>query len=106
MGLGYLDDHNTQPVRVSYLHLPQPPRLVCRQLDNIHSGHFQLVSYGVDISYLQPQTYALAGTSARGPGELEEAPAQEENHALPRSTAPLPIDVQAEALSVESERAL
>src|SRR5918998_4234426 len=26
VGLGYLDDHNTQPLWVSYLHLPQPPR--------------------------------------------------------------------------------
>src|SRR5215203_2447882 len=63
MGLWYLNDHNAQPVRVSYLHLPQPPRLVCRELDNVHSGLFQLVSYSVDVSHLQPQTYTLAGPS-------------------------------------------
>ena len=50
VGLGYLDDHNAHPVRVSYLHLSQPPRLVSRELDNIHSALFQLVSYGVDLS--------------------------------------------------------
>ena len=51
MGLWYLDDHYPQPVRISYLHLPQPPRHVGRELDNIHSGLFQLVSYDVDVSH-------------------------------------------------------
>src|SRR5215211_6101252 len=66
MGLWYLDDHYPQPVRVSYLQLPQRPPLVCRRLDNIHSRLLQLLSYGVDVSHLQPQTYTLAGPSARG----------------------------------------
>src|ERR687890_28172 len=63
MGFWDLDDHNTHPVRVSYLHLAQPPRLVSRRVDNIHSGLFQLVSYSVDVSHLQPQTYTLVGSS-------------------------------------------
>src|SRR5918997_3728113 len=106
VGLGYLDDHNTQPLWVSYLHLPQPPRLVSRELDNIHSGPFQLVSYGVDVSHLQPQTYTLAGPSARGVRQLKEASSEEENHAPRGSAAPLAIDVQTEALGVEPKRAL
>src|SRR5215217_2501873 len=106
MGLWYLDDHNAQPVRVSYLHLPQPPRLVSWELDNIHSGLFQLVSYGVDVSHLQPQTYILAGPSARGARELEESSTKEENYPPGGSAAPLAVDVQSEALSVEPKRAL
>src|SRR5215218_4432959 len=101
MGLWHLDDHNTHPVRISYLHLPQPPRLVSRELDNIHSGLFQLVSYGVDVSHLQPQTYILAGPSARGARQLEEASSEEENHTPGGSAAPLAVDVQTEALGVE-----
>jgi hypothetical protein len=54
MGLWDLDNHDPQLVRVSYLHLPQPPRLVSRQLDNIHSTLLQLASYSVDVSHLQP----------------------------------------------------
>src|ERR671913_641115 len=106
VGLWYLDDHNTQPVRVSYLHLPQPPWLVSRQLDNIHSGPFQLVSYGVDVSHLQPQTYTLAGPSGRGARQLKESSSEEENHTPRGSTAPLAVDVQTEALGVEPKRAL
>src|SRR5829696_6191819 len=104
--LGYLDDHNAQPVRVSYLHLPQPPRLVSRELDNIHSGLFQLVSYCVDVSHLQPQTYTLAGPSARGARQLKEASSEEENHPPRGSAAPLAVEVQTEALGVEPKRAL
>src|SRR5215204_215207 len=104
--LGYLNDHNTQPVRVSYLHLPQPPRLVSRQLDNIYSGLFQLVSYGVDVSNLQPQTYTLASPSAPGARKLKEASSEEENHTPRGSAAPLAVDVQTEALGVELKRAL
>src|SRR5215207_393739 len=81
MSLWDLDDHYPQPVRISYLHLPQPPRLVSRELDNIHSGLFQLVSYGVDVSHLRPQTYTLAGPSARGARKLKEASSEEEDHA-------------------------
>src|ERR671910_3110474 len=79
--LWHLDDHYLQPVRVSYLHLPQPPRLVSRQLDNLYSGLFQLVSYGVDLSHLQPQTYIPASPSGRGARQLKEASSEEENHA-------------------------
>src|SRR5918994_2393614 len=105
VGLWYLDHHNTQPVRVSYLHLPQPPWLVSRQLDNIHSGPFQLVSYGVDVSHLQPQTYTLAGPSGRGARELKEA-SSEEDYAPRGSSTPLAVDVQAKVFSVEPKRAL
>src|ERR687897_2427358 len=93
--LWHLDDHYLQPVRVSYLHLPQPPRLVRRELDNIHFALFQLVSYGVDVWHLQPQTYTLAGPSARGARELKEASSEEEDHAPGGSAAPLAVDVQA-----------
>src|SRR5215216_2198175 len=89
VGLWYLHDHDAQPVRVSYLHLAQPPRLVSRELDNIHSGLFQLVSYGVDVSHLQPQTYTLAGPGVRGARQLEESSAKEENHASCGSSTPL-----------------
>ena len=106
VGLWYLDDHNTQPVRVSYVHLAQPPRLVCQQLDNIHSSFLQLVSYGVDVSHLQPQTYTLASPSAPGARKLKEASSEEENHAPRGSAAPLAVDVQTEALGVELKRAL
>ena len=58
MGLWYLDDHYPQPVRISYLHLPQPPRHVSRELDNIHSGLFQLVSYDVDVSHTATELYS------------------------------------------------
>src|SRR5215204_691190 len=106
VGLWYLHDHNAQPVRVSYLHLSQPPRLVCRELDNIHCGLFQFVSYGVDVSHLQPQTYTLASLGARGARQLEEASSEEEDHAPGGSAAPLAVDVQTEALSVEPKRTL
>src|SRR5918995_4634912 len=95
VGLWYLDNHNTQPVRISYLHLAQPPWLVRRRLDNIHSGLFQLVSYGVDVWHLQPQSYTLAGPRARGARELKEASSEEEDHAPGRSAAPLAVEVQA-----------
>jgi hypothetical protein len=74
MGLWYLHDHDAQPVRISYLHLPQPPRLVSRELDNIHSSLFQLVSYGVDVSHLQPQTYTLAGPVREEPDSSRKPP--------------------------------
>src|SRR5215210_7503983 len=106
VGLWYLDDHNNQAVRVSYLHLPQPPRLVSRRLHNIHSSLFQLVSYSVDVSHLQPQTHTLAGPSARGARQLKEASSEEENHAPGGSADPLAVDVQSEALGVEPKRAL
>ena len=105
MGLWYLDDHNTQPVRVSYLHLPQPPRLVCRHLDNIHSGLFKLLSYGVDISHLQPKSYTLTCPSARGARDLKEASSEEEDHPPRRSATPLAVKVQTEVLGVEPELA-
>ena len=98
MGLWYLNDHYPQPVRVSYLHLAQPPRLVCRHLDNIHSGLFQLTSYAVEVSHLQPQSYTLAGSSARGARELKEASSEKENHAPGGSAAPLAVDVQTEEI--------
>src|SRR5215207_6336853 len=101
MSLWDLDDHYPQPVRISYLHLPQRPRLVSRELDNIHSGLFQLVSYGVDVSHLQPQTYTLASLGARGARQLEEASSEEEDHAPGGSAAPLAVDVQAKGFSVE-----
>src|SRR5215204_4128247 len=106
VALGYLHDHDTQPVRVSYLHLPQLPWLVSRQLDNIHSGPFQLVSYSVDVSHLQPQTYILASLGARGARQLKEASSEEENHAPRGSSTPLAIDGQAKVFSVELKRAL
>src|SRR5687767_2229551 len=106
MSLWDLHDHYPQPVRISYQHLPQPPRLVSRELDNIHSGLFQHVSYGVDVSHLQPYTYTLACPSARGARELKETSSEEENHAPGGSASPLTIDVQTEALDVEPERAL
>src|SRR5918999_438776 len=106
MDLCYLDDHNTQPVRVSYLHLPQPPRLVSRRLDNINSCPFQLASCSVDVSQLQPHTYTLACPSARGARQLKESSSEEEDHAPNGSAAPLAVDVQAEALGVEPKRAL
>src|SRR5215204_81015 len=99
VGLWYLHDHDAQPVRISYL--PQPPRLVCRRLDNIHSGLFQHVSYGIDVSHLQPQTYTLACPSARGARQLDEATSEEENHTPGGSAAPLAVDVQAKVFSVE-----
>src|SRR5215211_8488815 len=105
VGLWYLHDHDAQPVRVSYLHLAQPPRLVSRELDNIHSGLFQLVSYSVDVWHLQPQTYTLAGSSARGARELKGSSSEEENHAPRGSAAPLAVDVQAEALSITPQPA-
>src|SRR5215218_8553655 len=46
--------------------VPRRSLLVSRRLDNIHSRLLQLLSYGVDDSHLQPQTYTLAGPSARG----------------------------------------
>jgi hypothetical protein len=61
MVFGYLDDYDAQSVWVPYLHLAQPPPLVSRELENIHSGPFQLLSYGVHVPHLQPQTYAFAG---------------------------------------------
>src|ERR671910_2721496 len=106
MGLWYLNEHNAQPIRVTYLHLPQTPRLVCRRLDNLHSGLLQLVSYGVHVSHLQPQSYTLACPSARGARQLKEASSEEEDHAPRGSAAPLAVDVQTEALGVEPKRAL
>src|SRR5688572_25670944 len=106
VGLWYLHDHYPHPVRVSYLHLAQPPRLVRRELDNIHSGLFKVASYSVDVSHLQPQSYTLVSLSARGARELEEASSEEEDHAPGGSAAPLAVDVQTEALGVEPQRAL
>src|SRR5215211_2554171 len=106
VGLWYLDDHDAQPLRVSYLHLPQPPRLISRGLDNIHCGLFEFVSYGVDVSHLQPQTYTLASLGARGARQLEEASSEEEDHAPGGSAAPLAVDVQAKGFSVEPKRTL
>jgi hypothetical protein len=106
MGLWDLDDHYPQPVRVLYLHLPQPPWLVSRRLDNIDSGLLQLLSYDVDVSHLQSQSYTLAGDHARGARQLKEASSEEENHAPRGSSSPLAIDVQAKVFSVEPERAL
>jgi hypothetical protein len=106
VGLGYLDDHDPQPVRVSYLHLAQSPRLVSRELDYIYSGLLQLAPYGVNISHLQPQTYALARPGARGARKLKEASSKEEHYAPRGSAVPLAVDVQTEALGVEPERAL
>jgi hypothetical protein len=52
MVFGYLDDHNRQPIRVSYLHLAQPPWLVSRRFDYLDPGISELTPYGVDVSHL------------------------------------------------------
>jgi hypothetical protein len=79
--LWHLDDHNSQPIRVSYLHLAQPPRLVSWELDNIHSSLRQHSSYGVHVSHLQPQAHVLICGSVRGARKLDEASTEEEHDA-------------------------
>ena len=86
---------------------PSDPRLVCRGgwiiSTPVSSSSCPTASTSRTCNHIPIH---LAGASARGARQLKETSANEENHALGGSFAPLAVDVQSEALSVEPERAL
>jgi hypothetical protein len=59
---------------------------------------------GIDIPYLNPDHHRVPGRAVRVPGDLEQSRAEEEHHPGIAGRAELPVDGQAQYVTVEVRR--
>ena len=100
--------HQDDPDAVGILdpHFGQAPGLGCRLPDDRDSGRGQPGVLGAHIPYLDPDHHRAPGRAGRVPGDLEQPLAGEEHQAGVIRRAELPVDGQAEQVTVEAAAAV
>jgi hypothetical protein len=101
-----LDQDDPDAVGVLELHLDQAPRLGYRFPHNWDPGCGQPGVLGVNIADLEPDHHRVPGRVGRVPGDLEQSLAEEEHQPGIVRRAELPVNGQAEDISVEAAAAV
>ena len=84
----------------------RPPGLRCWLPHNRNSGRGQPGVLGVNIPHLDPDHHRAPGQIGRVPGDLEQPLAEEEHNPGIVRRAELPVDGQAEQVTVEAVAAV
>ena len=100
-----LDEDDPDAVGVLDPHLGQAPGLRCWLPHNRNSGRGQPGVLGVNIPHLDPDHHRAPGRARRAPGDLEQPLAEEEHNPGIVRRAELPVDGQAEQVTVEAAAA-
>jgi hypothetical protein len=99
---GNLDQDDPDAVGILDLHLDQAPRLGYRIPHDRDSGRGQPDVLGVNIADLDPDHHRVPGRISRVPGDLKQPLAEEEHQPGIVRRAELPVDGQAEHVTVEA----
>ncbi len=94
-------EHDAQAVRVLDPHLGQPPRFHGGRAENTDSGRRQPVMLRVQIPHLEPDRDRTANRLVRTAGDLEQPRAEEEHHPGILGRPELPVDRQAQHVTVK-----
>jgi hypothetical protein len=103
---GNLDQDDPEAVGILDPHLGQAPGLRHRFPHNQDSGRGQPGVFGVNIADLDPDHYRAPGRAGRVPGDLEQSLAEEEDQPGIIRRAELPVDGQAQQVTVEAAAAV
>ena len=103
---GNLDQDDPDAVGVLDVHLGQAPRLGGRFSHDRDSGRGQPGVLRVHVAHLDPDHHRAPGRPGRGPGDLEQSLAEEEHQPGIVRRAELPLDGQAEQVTVEAAAAV
>jgi len=103
---GNLDQDDPDAVGVLDVHLGQAPRLGCGLPYDRDPGRGQPGVLGVHIADLDPDHHRAPGRPGGVPGDLEEPLAEEEHQPGIVRRAELPVDGQAEQVTVEAAAAV
>ena len=103
---GNLDQDDPDAVGILDLHLDQAPRLGYRIPHDRDSGRGQPDVLGVNIADLDPDHHRVPGRVSRMPGDLKQPLAEEEHQPGIVRRAELPVDGQAEQVTVEAAAAV
>jgi len=103
---GNLDQDDPDAVRVLYPHLDQAPGLRGRLPHDQDAGRGQPGVLGVNIADLDPDHHRGPGSAGRAPRDLEQPLAEEEHQPGIVRRAELPVDGQAEQVTVEAAAAV
>ena len=106
MAGGHLDQDNPDAVRILDLHFDQPPGLGNRLPHDRNAGGGQPGVLGADVPDLDPDHHRPAGRAVGMPGDLEEPGTEEEDYPGIPWRAELPVDGQAEQVTVEAPAAV
>lgn len=101
-----LDQDDPDAVGVLDPHLDQAPGLRHWLPHNRDSGRGQPGMLGVNVPDLDPDHHRAAGRAGRLPGDLEQPLAEEEHQPGIIRRAELPVDGQAEQVTVEAATAV
>ena len=101
-----LDQDDPDAVGVLDLHLGQAPGLRFWLPHNRDSGRGQPGVLGVNIADLDPDQHRAAGRAGRLPGDLEQSLTEEEHQPGIVRRAELPVDGQAQQVTVEAAAAV
>jgi hypothetical protein len=99
---GNLDEYDPDAVRVLDPHLDQSPGLCYGLPEDTNSCRNQPVVLCVNITYLKPDHHRVPGRADRAAGDLEESRAEKEHHPGICRRAELPVDRQAQYVTVET----
>jgi hypothetical protein len=102
---GNLDQDDPDAAGVLDLHLDQAPGLRSRLPHDRNSGRGQPGVLGARIAYLDPDHHRAPGRPGRVPGDLEQPLANEEYHSRIVWRAELPVDGQAQQVTLEAAAA-
>ena len=103
---GNLDQDDPYAIGVLDLHLDQAPGLRCWLSDNRDSGCSQPCMLGADIPDLDPDHHRVPGRADPVAGDLEQPLAEVEHQTGIVRRAELPVDGQAEQVTVEAAAAV
>lgn len=101
-----LDQDDPDAVGVLDLHLGQAPGLRYWLPHNRDSGRGQPDVLGVNIADLDPDHHRAPGRAGRLPGDLEQSLAEEEHQPGIVRRPELPVDRQAQQVTVEAAAAV
>ena len=101
-----LGQNDPEAVGVLDLHLDQAPRLGCRFPHDQDPGRGQPDVLGMHITDLDPDHHRAPGRVGRVPGDLEQPLPEEEHQPGIIRRAELPVDGQAEQVTVEAAAAV
>jgi hypothetical protein len=100
---GNLDQNDLDAVGILDPHLGQSPGLGDRFPDDRYSGCGQPGVFRADIPHLDPDHHRTPGRTGCVPGDLEQSLAEEEDHPGMVRGAKLPVNGQAQNVTVEPQ---
>jgi hypothetical protein len=100
---GNLDQNDLDAVGILDPHLGQSPGLGDRFPDDSYSGCGQPGVFRADIPHLDPDHHRTPGRTGCVPGDLEQSLAEEEDHPGMVRGAKLPVNGQAQNVTVEPQ---